>query len=614
MSFTTITLTGTYAGAPAGYLEFELISPISQPDQPVQPRLIHEATLNGSGAFSIVLPATNDPTTYPIDSAYQVTEVLNNALINVYDIVLPYNSVGGTIDLSECQQVLPMSFPNHLAVLVRSIGTPNGVASLDQTGNVPLSELGNVPSGMAVSLNDVVGGSQTINTSSLPITTSSSTGVIILTGSTASKTLTLGTSSFVTSQMLAIVNESSVAVALATASGTIDTTNLLAHASVLMIFDGTNWNTLGSDSNGASSGVSSFNTRTGAIAPTNGDYSLAKINGGTIVTSTSALPATTVFTTGVQILTGSIPGQTLTVGTTSFVNGQLQAVYNQSSVSVTLASATGSIDTTSLLAGAGALLVFDGTNWNTLASDGNGTVSGVSSFDSRTGAITPAAGDYTLAKINGAITTKNTSALPYTTITTDSVVELTGSTASKTLTLGTTSFVAGQLQIVLNASSVSVIIAAATGTTDTTALAAGAGILMCFDGTNWGTAGSDSNGNITLTGTQTLTNKRVTLRSSTTAAPGATPTINTDNLDYVRFTGLATAITSMTTNLSGTPVLGDRLLIEFTDNGTARAITWGASFESSTVTLPVTTVTSTMLLVGFVWNVATSKWRCVALA
>lgn len=115
--------------------------------------------------------------------------------------------------------------------------------------------------------------------------------------------------------------------------------------------------------------------------------------------------------------------------------------------------------------------------------------------------------------------------------------------------------------------------------------------------------------------TDTLTNKRVTRRVLATSGPGATPTINTDNYDVVRLTALATAITSMTTNLSGTPNDGDQLRISFTDDGTARAITWGTSFESSgNVTLPSTTVISTRLDVGFFWNAATSKWRCVGVA
>ena len=115
------------------------------------------------------------------------------------------------------------------------------------------------------------------------------------------------------------------------------------------------------------------------------------------------------------------------------------------------------------------------------------------------------------------------------------------------------------------------------------------------------------------TSTDTVTNKRITLRTGTTAS-SATPTINTDNVDLYSITALAVAITSFTTNLTGTPVAGDGLIIEITDNGTARAITWGASFEASTVALPTTTVISTKLTVCFMWNSTTSKWRCVGVA
>lgn len=128
-----------------------------------------------------------------------------------------------------------------------------------------------------------------------------------------------------------------------------------------------------------------------------------------------------------------------------------------------------------------------------------------------------------------------------------------------------------------------------------------------------GTANNAAGGYTPIDGTATMTNKRMTFRSPS-ITQAAAPAINTDVTDYAEITGLAQAITSMTTNLSGTPVKGDRLWISFTDNGTARGITWGTSFESSTVTLPTTTVISTRLDVGCTWNVATSKWRCVAVA
>lgn len=112
--------------------------------------------------------------------------------------------------------------------------------------------------------------------------------------------------------------------------------------------------------------------------------------------------------------------------------------------------------------------------------------------------------------------------------------------------------------------------------------------------------------------TQTLTNKRVTPRVSTTTS-SATPTINTDTVDIYGLTAQTADITSFTTNLSGTPTDGQKLWIYIVGTA-ARAITWGASFEASTVALPTTTVSTNRLDVGFVWNAATSKWRCVATA
>jgi hypothetical protein len=115
-----------------------------------------------------------------------------------------------------------------------------------------------------------------------------------------------------------------------------------------------------------------------------------------------------------------------------------------------------------------------------------------------------------------------------------------------------------------------------------------------------------------ISSTNTLTNKRITKRVGTTTS-SATPTINTDNVDYYSLTAQTVDITSFTTNLSGTPTDGQTLWISITGTA-ARAITWGASFEASTVALPTTTVSTNRLDVGFVWNAATSKWRCVAQA
>jgi hypothetical protein len=117
---------------------------------------------------------------------------------------------------------------------------------------------------------------------------------------------------------------------------------------------------------------------------------------------------------------------------------------------------------------------------------------------------------------------------------------------------------------------------------------------------------------VTPSSTNTLTNKRITARTGTVAS-SATPTINTDNVDFFSITAQTVDITSFTTNLSGTPTEGQTLWIAITGTA-ARAITWGASFEASTIALPTTTVTTARLDVAFIYNTVTSKWRCVGVA
>lgn len=107
----------------------------------------------------------------------------------------------------------------------------------------------------------------------------------------------------------------------------------------------------------------------------------------------------------------------------------------------------------------------------------------------------------------------------------------------------------------------------------------------------------------TISSTNTLTNKRITKRVSTEAS-SATPTINTDNVDCHRITALAVNITSMTTNLSGTPTDSQMLMISITGTA-ARTITWGASFAGA---LPSTTTGTERLDVLVKWSTVASKW------
>lgn len=113
---------------------------------------------------------------------------------------------------------------------------------------------------------------------------------------------------------------------------------------------------------------------------------------------------------------------------------------------------------------------------------------------------------------------------------------------------------------------------------------------------------------VTLTGVQTLTNKRIQPRSSSITS-SATPSINSDSVDTYQITALATNITSVT--VTGTPVVGQQLLISIKDDGSSRTIAWGSSFVSTGLgTLPTATVAGKTHWIGVVWD--GTKWTCLA--
>jgi hypothetical protein len=112
---------------------------------------------------------------------------------------------------------------------------------------------------------------------------------------------------------------------------------------------------------------------------------------------------------------------------------------------------------------------------------------------------------------------------------------------------------------------------------------------------------------------QAITNQRISERTLWLGGnTNAAPIIDTDLFDVVHIVGQTSTITSFTTNLTGTPMDGDELQVSIT--GSSTGITWGASFESSTVTLPTTTSSTNRLDVFFVWNTVTSAWRCILVA
>lgn len=90
----------------------------------------------------------------------------------------------------------------------------------------------------------------------------------------------------------------------------------------------------------------------------------------------------------------------------------------------------------------------------------------------------------------------------------------------------------------------------------------------------------------------------------------AAPSINCAVTDIYEVTALAQAVTSVT--ITGTPVDGQRLGFRWKDNGTSRAITYGASFlASGAAALLTTTVTPKTHLNNFQYDSGRALWISV---
>jgi len=99
--------------------------------------------------------------------------------------------------------------------------------------------------------------------------------------------------------------------------------------------------------------------------------------------------------------------------------------------------------------------------------------------------------------------------------------------------------------------------------------------------------------------------------ASTTSSGVATP--NADTTDLFELTAQAATVAFQ--QPSGTPVDGQKLMIQIIDNGTPRAITWSATgYAAGVATLPTSTVTSKYYFIGFQYVTANSLNKWVGLA
>jgi hypothetical protein len=134
------------------------------------------------------------------------------------------------------------------------------------------------------------------------------------------------------------------------------------------------------------------------------------------------------------------------------------------------------------------------------------------------------------------------------------------------------------------------------------------GNVLTSNGITWSSV-AGAVGDVTLGGVQTLTNKRIDPRVST-AASAASITPDVASFDQYCLTAQAAALAINAP--TGTPVNGNKLIFRFLDNGTARALTWNATYTVIGVTLPTTTTINKMLYVGCIYNAANTRWDVIA--
>lgn len=109
--------------------------------------------------------------------------------------------------------------------------------------------------------------------------------------------------------------------------------------------------------------------------------------------------------------------------------------------------------------------------------------------------------------------------------------------------------------------------------------------------------------------TDTLTNKRITSRVETqvttlTLAPAAN--------SYDQFCITAQSTPLAISNPTGTPTDGQKIILRIKDDGTARALTWGADYRAIGVVLPTATTASKVSYIGCIYNTNALKWDVVA--
>ncbi len=110
--------------------------------------------------------------------------------------------------------------------------------------------------------------------------------------------------------------------------------------------------------------------------------------------------------------------------------------------------------------------------------------------------------------------------------------------------------------------------------------------------------------------TDTLTNKRITIRTSA-VADATSISVNSDNFNAVTQTNTQTAGTLTVNNPTGTPT-EEQVLTYRVKSTNIQTYSWGGNFAAGAVALPTASQAAKTDKILFIWDGTATKWECMA--